>query len=310
MPDQNYTISVVIPLFNAENWIRETLESVCRQKLSPIEIVVVNDGSTDNSCSEIEIVAKKYPNLNIAVHTIENSGVSHARNVGIALCTGDLIALLDSDDIWLPQKLKLQYEYLISNQKCIAVLCDFYISKSISNSLLKDVRLISKNGVRDIGLNWLTLQGNGALISSTILFWRKKIIGNLGFSEDLNTTADLFFYLQLTQLGVVGHLTDPLVRYRQHESQMHLNSDLLKRDIPILLNALAQTTFKVDQQLVLGNMYVMSGILNLVRKNYRTGFTDIWWSLKINRTSVLIIPSTIIMKRIKSFVALKFEKWR
>ena len=94
-------ISVVIPAYKAEHYLPRCLESVCQQTLQPAEVIVVDDGSPDNSGE----VARK---LGATVVTRPNGGLSAARNTGIQNASGDWIALLDADDLWAPEKLEAQ----------------------------------------------------------------------------------------------------------------------------------------------------------------------------------------------------------
>lgn len=98
-------ISVIIPAYNRKDVIRRALDSVLGQSLPADEVIVVDDGSTDGTS---DIVAQHYPSVILIRQA--NQGLPAARNVGIARATGDLIALLDSDDCWLPEKLRLQAE--------------------------------------------------------------------------------------------------------------------------------------------------------------------------------------------------------
>lgn len=95
-------ISVVLPVHNGEQYLAEALESVAWQTLEPAEIVVVDDGSTD--CSGA--IARSFAGVRVIRQ--ENAGVSSARNAGIEAATGDVIAFIDADDIWLPDKLARQ----------------------------------------------------------------------------------------------------------------------------------------------------------------------------------------------------------
>jgi glycosyltransferase involved in cell wall biosynthesis len=101
------SISVIIPAWNAGRYLEATLASVFAQTLVPHQVIVVDDGSTDNTAK----IAKTF-----AVHFEQKShhGVAAARNTGIQLATGTYLAFLDADDLWLPQKLELQLEFLES----------------------------------------------------------------------------------------------------------------------------------------------------------------------------------------------------
>lgn len=102
--------SVIIPMFNAKNTIKRTLESVIQQTYSaPIEIIIINDGSND-ACEKIVeevILTSCHKNREIKLFNQKNSGVSSARNKGLEQAAGAYIAFLDSDDVWHPQKLEL-----------------------------------------------------------------------------------------------------------------------------------------------------------------------------------------------------------
>jgi len=96
-------ISVVIPVFNGANYIVEAIDSVLAQSPAPLEIIVVDDGSTDDTPSVVGTFGPP-----VTYHRQENRGTSAARNLGAALATGELLAFLDADDLWAPRKLALQ----------------------------------------------------------------------------------------------------------------------------------------------------------------------------------------------------------
>lgn len=106
-------ISVVIPVFNSSDTILAALESVRNQEPSAsLEVIVVDDGSTDESVKIIQDFAKEYPDFTLRLIQQENGGVSKARNTGLKAATGDFIAFLDSDDYWLPKKTRRQLTFL------------------------------------------------------------------------------------------------------------------------------------------------------------------------------------------------------
>ena len=105
--------SIIIPLYNKADYIAETLKSVLNQTYCDYEVIVVNDSSTDNSLE----VASSFQDERIHIYTKENEGVSAARNYGIMHAKYDYIAFLDADDIWMPDKLSTQLEYIKEVQK-------------------------------------------------------------------------------------------------------------------------------------------------------------------------------------------------
>lgn len=100
----NPTVSVIIPTYNRDEFVAEAVDSVLRQTMPEVECIVVNDGSTDSTARELSRISDS----RLMVVDQENKGVSAARNAGIANAAGSFIALLDSDDYWLPEKLERQ----------------------------------------------------------------------------------------------------------------------------------------------------------------------------------------------------------
>lgn len=90
-------VSVIVPMYNVEKYIDECLNSLVNQTLKDMEVIVVNDGSSDNSVNIVEGYVKKYPDIVKLVHK-ENGGLSDARNFGVKYATGKYIGFLDSDD--------------------------------------------------------------------------------------------------------------------------------------------------------------------------------------------------------------------
>lgn len=121
--DNEPRVSVVIPLFNKENWVTRCITSVLGQSLQNFELIIVDDGSTDSSAS----IARSFPDDRIRLICKENAGAASARNVGIASAKGEYIAFLDADDEWLPDHLSVLSMALSAFPDAIAV-CDEYRS--------------------------------------------------------------------------------------------------------------------------------------------------------------------------------------
>lgn len=124
MDFEKIVVSVIIPVYNSEDTILKAINSVLEQTYDgPVEIIVVNDGSTDNSLAILKNFQSE--NLSVPFFIIDqlNGGVSSARNAGLKVAKGEYIAFLDSDDIWLPDKLKKQIMFLEKNLQYSFVGC-------------------------------------------------------------------------------------------------------------------------------------------------------------------------------------------
>ena len=112
----NPLVSVILPVFNAELFLKEALLSIIGQRYDPLEILVVDDGSTDDST----VIARKFPRIKL--FSQPNAGPGAARNRGVRESSGEYLAFLDADDLWLPEKLNTQVSYLKSHPKTSLVL--------------------------------------------------------------------------------------------------------------------------------------------------------------------------------------------
>lgn len=111
------SVSVVIPCFNCSETVERALESVNKQTLKPLEVLIVNDCSSDNSLVFIESLKSKYQDGWIKIVGLhENVGPADARNSAWAIAKGDYIAFLDADDSWHPKKIELQYSWMLEHQ--------------------------------------------------------------------------------------------------------------------------------------------------------------------------------------------------
>ena len=125
--------SIILPSFNSSKTIYRSIQSVCSQSYADWELIVVSDGSTDNSNSIVNSFLEKDSRISL-ICLEKNMGVSFARNVGLESSTGDYIAFIDSDDEWLPNKLTVQKEYLDLGYSI--VYSSYYLKKKLLNSLL------------------------------------------------------------------------------------------------------------------------------------------------------------------------------
>lgn len=118
-------VSVVVPVFNGERTLGRALESVVAQAHRPLEIVVVDDGSTDGTAAVVAAVAAAHPDVDVRLVAQDNAGPARARNRGIAEARGELLAFNDADDAWLPAKLAAQLAALVEDPELDFTVCAF-----------------------------------------------------------------------------------------------------------------------------------------------------------------------------------------
>ena len=172
-------ISVVIPLYNKEKQIKRTLQSVLTQTFQDFEIVIVNDGSTDNSTIEVE----KIKDSRIRLIHQENAGVSAARNKGIEEAKYELIAFLDADDEWKSKYLEVQYNLYRKYPECDIFACNYeFVNEKhdISPTIIKKLSFKENDGILN---NYFEVAcvSHPPLCSSAIVIKKKAIQAIGGF---------------------------------------------------------------------------------------------------------------------------------
>lgn len=205
-------ISVIIPNYNYARYLDQAIQSVLVQSYENVELIVVNNGSTDNSLE----VLKKYGDEILLINQ-PNLGQSGARNSGLSLSSGDLIAFLDADDFWQPNKLEMQISLI--NDDTQLVYCGIAPFKDLGNEKLQSVLPKYKGNCIDF---FIDLPGASIVLSgeSTALFSRELLdqVGN--FDVELNSTAGWDFFRRCSRVTNFDFVSEPLVNYRLHSSNM------------------------------------------------------------------------------------------
>jgi len=208
-------ISVLIPTYNSAATIQSTLDSVLRQSVLPHEILVLDDGSTDNTVSILESYK-----LSLTVFQQENKGVANARNFLCERARGDLIAFLDHDDIWHPSYLEVQSELYSKYPRAVTFFTGHvnfygygnYEWSSCSVDPQPNVELITP---RSFFKRYYEATGSFASMSyCCVPKWVLKKIGREPFCVKVSGVDDSYLFGRLTPLGSVVYAPLPLVAYR------------------------------------------------------------------------------------------------
>lgn len=199
-------VSIIIPVYNAEKYIRDTVASVQAQTYTNWEVWLIEDSSEDGSRQVIEELAAKDPER-IHAFSKENEGAAKARNFGLAKATGRYIAYLDADDLWSPEKLEKQLEYMEENQ---AAFCftGYEFANEDGEGTGKVVRVPKT-------ITYKEALKNTTIFTSTVIFDTEKIAKENLEMPDIKS-EDTALWFKVLRTGIVAHgLDENLVRYRR-----------------------------------------------------------------------------------------------
>jgi len=205
-----FKCSVVIPTFNRVRLLRRALDSVLNQSLQPFEVIVVDDGSNDNTRA---VIAKEFPRVNYQFQ--ENSGVSAARNKGISISSGSWIAFLDSDDEWCKHKLERQAHWSFAHPEILIVHSDEYW---IRNQVRVNPKIKHFKSGGWIYPRCLPL----CVISPSAVVIHRSIFSEVGlFDEQLPVCEDYDLWLRISAKFPIGYVNERLVvKYGGHDDQL------------------------------------------------------------------------------------------
>ena len=211
--EHNPLISVITPSYNAERFIRETIDSVLNQTYSNWEMVIVDDCSTDNTTSIVKEYMERDNRIKLIVLEV-NSGSAVARNTAMENAKGQYIAFLDSDDLWLPEKLDKQLQFMQE--------------KDIAFSFTKYVRILEDgtktNAVSETppSVNYDDLMKRCVIGCLTVMLDRDKI-GNLKM-VNIRTRQDYVYWLTITKNGFLAYgIPEILSEYRLVDNSISSN---------------------------------------------------------------------------------------
>lgn len=214
-------ISVVIPTYNRAHLVGDAIQSILDQNYPNLEIIVSDDGSTDNTREVVEELREKSGAL-IRYPRQANAGASAARNQGLRLATGDFVALLDSDDLFRPNKLYEQVSYMVTNPDCslVANWCEFERG---------DIRWIYETKIKGEGYASFLGQALTENVCTPTVLIRRSALDAVGlFDESMAVAEDQDFFLRLADQGRLHVIPSALTCVRRHEGNMTIG---LKPDV-------------------------------------------------------------------------------
>jgi glycosyltransferase involved in cell wall biosynthesis len=216
-------ISVVMPAYNAARYIDRALDSILCQSFPADEIIVVDDGSHDGTS---EMVERLVPSVTLVRQA--NGGPSMARNAGIAVASGELIAFLDADDWWADNKLELQVASFQDSTDIILSYTGMYIVEE--NVVTRQSKPPASSQL------WPSLRWSNRITPSTVMVRRAALLQVAGFAEDLWVGEDWDLWVRLSKIGKFTNLNQPLTYYRYSQNSLSSDAEKMFRDSCKLLD--------------------------------------------------------------------------
>lgn len=197
-----YKVSVIMAVYNAEIYVKQAIDSVLNQTLEDFELIIINDGSKDQTLNVIKSISDK----RIVIIDQNNSGAANARNSGLKSAKGEYIAILDADDIALPDRLMKQVKFLEKNS-------EYGIVGGNAKVIDKDgIFVTNTNQTLDWNSIKLKLPAS-PFIHSTVMF-RSLLVKTIGLYPEIQTSEDALFFLKISKVSKMMNLQDCLINYR------------------------------------------------------------------------------------------------
>jgi len=220
------SISVIIPVYNTEKYLGKAIESVLQQEENPLEIIIIDDGSTDTSV----VVAQQFGDKIKLLEQETNKGCGAARNRGVKHAKGDYLAFLDADDLWTEGKLENQLHYLENNPETDMIFGN--VEQFVSPELPDE----NKNKLRD------ELKTMPGYVAGTLLIRKESFLKVGWFDEKLELGEFIDWFSRAKDMGLKFHLSDDVVLKRRiHTTNMGISKrQHLKDYTAVLREALAR----------------------------------------------------------------------
>ncbi len=224
-------VSVIMPAYNHARYIDKALQSIADQTHKNIELIVINDGSSDQTGPIISAFIHDHPDMTIQYCEQQNKGVCQTLNTGLEKASGDYIALLASDDYWCPERLAVQLEFMENNKNIGMVFSDTWMFKEGSpesyrwSDYKSGLDKLFKNGIQNVDFYRILL--TQPLIPALTVLIRKNVLADVGCFDESLVYEDSDFWLRIAMLYPIAYLNRPLAFYRLHEANVSNNAGFM-----------------------------------------------------------------------------------
>jgi glycosyltransferase involved in cell wall biosynthesis len=207
-------VSVILPVFNAQRYIRSAVYSVLQQTLADFELIVIDDGSTDQSRSILQDLAGR--DRRIQLISRPNKGLVATLNEGIAAARGNFIARMDADDLCMPTRFARQVGYLNAHPECVLLGCDVLYIDEEGDPIgrMPDIAFGHEKITQDL------LHRGWPIVHPSIMMRAEAVRTLGGYGADLVPNEDHDLFLRLGEIGQLENLPEVLLHYRKHATSI------------------------------------------------------------------------------------------
>lgn len=217
------TVSVILPVYNAERYVAKTVESVLAQTFTDFELLITDDGSTDHSFAILQPYAAQDARIQLVRQ--QNQGISKTRNQMMAQARGELIAVIDHDDIALRDRFQLQVDFLNRHPEVVCVSGAHHLIDE-AGRFLTCLAL----PVTDAEIQASALAGHGSVCHPGAMIRRWALAQVGGYDESMLYAQDLDLWLKLGEIGQLANLEEPILQYRLQTRSASARYQMVQRD--------------------------------------------------------------------------------
>ena len=221
-------VSVLMPVYNAQRYVAEAIESILAQTFTDFEFLIIDDGSTDGSLPILERYARRDDRIRLISRA--NTGYLVALNEMLGIARGEFIARMDADDIALPERFERQLCYLADHPECVMVGSRVIIIDPDGSPLT-----IMGEALTHEEIDHALMADRGQMVyHPSVMFRARALAGVAPYREEYYTAEDLDLFLRLAEVGRIANLAEPLLKYREHGGKIGhvraaLQADAIRR---------------------------------------------------------------------------------
>jgi len=268
MDKKQINASVLMPVYNAERYLEQAIESILNQSFRNFELLILNDGSTDGSEAIIDAYVAKDDRCKKL--SWPNQGIIATLNKGLKEAIGEIIFRMDADDVCRPDRFEKQWNYLKKNPDCVAVGSKVLLIDSEGLPICEFIELEQHDKIDSENL-----KGHGSVITHPTVAMRKSSLMAIGgYRHEYPHAEDLDLFLRLAEEGKLANLPEVLLEYRQHASSIGYSkrAEQLASAKAAVLDAKQRRGLDVVDSTLTSNLFETPALPDVYRK-------WAWWAL-------------------------------